>query len=78
VRLTGGASVTVGDPNLGCAANDIDGSLTLKGTAGPSVLAGNTIAGKLACTGNAPAPVNRGLLNHVEGPATGQCKALAD
>ena len=78
VRLTGIASVTIGDPNLGCAPNSVDGSVTLKGTIGPSVVAGNTITGKLACTGNAPAPVNRGLLNTVEGPATGQCKALAD
>jgi hypothetical protein len=78
VRLLGGASVTVGDPHLGCAPNTIDGSLTLKDTGGTSVLAGNTITGKLACSGNSPAPVNRGLVNVVLGPATGQCKSLAD
>jgi hypothetical protein len=33
--------------------------VTLKDTAGPSVIAGNTITGKLACSGNAPAPVDR-------------------
>jgi hypothetical protein len=78
VRLVGGASVSLGDPILGCAPNLVDGTVTLKDTAGPSVIAGNTITGKLACSGNAPAPVDRGLPNQVLGPATGQCKSLAD
>jgi hypothetical protein len=78
VRLVDGASVTLGDPVLGCMPNTIDGSVTVRDTTGPSVLAGNTISGKLACVGNSPAPVNGGAANLVDGPATGQCAGLAD
>ncbi len=78
VKITGSESVLLGDPNLGCASNDVDGPVTLTGTSGSSVVAGNHITGKLACTKNVPPPVDRGVPNIVLGPATGQCKSLAE
>ena len=40
------------------------------------VVAGNEIHGPLACTRNAPAPIDLGAANDVRGPAAGQCAAL--
>jgi 5'-nucleotidase len=45
-------------------------------TGGASVVAGNTIVGPLACSGNNPAPGNDSRKNKVYGPATGQCAKL--
>lgn len=45
------------------------------GTRAP-IVAGATVSGPLACTGNAPAPENLRAPNTVRGPATGQCAAL--
>jgi LmbE family N-acetylglucosaminyl deacetylase len=42
----------------------------------PIVLGDNTISGLLACTGNAPPPVNDAQPNAVSGPETGQCTGL--
>ena len=77
VRLEGASSVTLGDPDLGCAPNTIIGPVTVRDTAGPSVIAGNLITGSLACTGNVPPPVDHGVPNLVSGPAKGQCAVLA-
>jgi hypothetical protein len=77
VRLTAGTSIIVGDPELGCASNAIEGPVTVEDTNGPSVLAGNVISGKLSCSGNNPAPIDRGLPNVVTGKATGQCASIA-
>jgi 5'-nucleotidase len=45
-------------------------------TGGDAIVAGNTITGPLACSGNDPAPGNDGRKNTVRGPATGQCAKL--
>jgi len=42
----------------------------------PIVIAGNTVVGPLACSGNQPPPVNDGQRNMVSGPRSGQCKDL--
>lgn len=45
-------------------------------TGGAAVIAGNTVNGPLACSGNNPAPGNDGRKNKVHGPASGQCAKL--
>ncbi len=55
------------------------GPLRLTGNATgttPIVVSANTVIGPLACSGNLPAPVNRGLANDITGPASGQCAGL--
>jgi 5'-nucleotidase len=55
----------------------VTGPISVTGnTGGPAVVAGNTIVGPLACSGNNPAPGNDGRKNKVHGPATGQCAKL--
>jgi arabinogalactan endo-1,4-beta-galactosidase len=76
VGLTGGASVTVGDPVLDCAPNRVTGPVTVRDTSGWNVIAGNTITGPLACSGNQPPPVDNGATNQVQGPKSGQCRGL--
>jgi hypothetical protein len=76
VDLTGSSAVRLGDPLAACAPNAVVGSVTVTGTVGPTVIAGNVITGSLACSGNDPAPVNNGEPNVVLGPKTGQCAEL--
>ena len=76
LRLTGNDSVTIGDPTIGCDPNRLTGAVTLSGTDGPSVLAGNIIVGALSCTGNDPPPTNKGFPNGVLGRTSGQCAGL--
>jgi uncharacterized repeat protein (TIGR01451 family) len=76
LRTTGAAAVTIGDPANGCAANIILGTVQIDSTAGPSVIGGNGILGKLACAGNDPPPTNGGSRNTVLGRRTGQCAGL--
>ncbi len=75
VTLAGGSAVTLGDA-AGCGSNAIVGPVTVTNTDGPSVIAGNLIIGRLACSGNVPPPVNNGSPNNVIGPKTGQCAGL--
>jgi hypothetical protein len=72
----GSDSVVLGYPEADCGPNTISGPVVVSGTQGLSVLAGNTVNGPLICTGNVPAPGDRGLANDVRGPATGQCASL--
>jgi hypothetical protein len=76
VTLSGGSMVVVGDPTVDCTPNLMVGPVRVNDTAGPSVIAGNTIVGRLACANNDPAPVNKGFLNNVIGPKVGQCENL--
>lgn len=76
VESKGSAAVTFGDPANGCGANVVIGAVTVNDTAGPSVIGGNGIAGKLACSGNVPAPTNGGAPNTVLGKRSGQCAKL--
>jgi len=76
VRSTGTSSITLGDPTVDCVPNDVSGPLSVRDTTGPSVIAGNRIDGPLACSGNIPAPVNKGFPNNVTGARSGQCRTL--
>ncbi|MGH8776108.1 MAG: hypothetical protein ACRDWI_13395 [Jiangellaceae bacterium] len=76
VRLNGGSSVTLGNPVLDCAPNSVVGPVKVTNTDGWNVIAGNSIIGPLACSGNAPPQVNNGSTNSVLGPKTGQCSGL--
>ena len=63
------ASLTVRD-------SAIDGPVTIEGTTGAIVLAGNEIAGPLRCYGNAEPPSNEGVPTVVTGLVLGQCAGL--
>jgi arabinogalactan endo-1,4-beta-galactosidase len=76
VSLTGSASVTLGDPVLGCEPNQVSGPVSAVGTNGWNVIAGNEINGPLSCSESEPAPVNNGTVNVVKGPRSGQCAGL--
>jgi hypothetical protein len=73
--LTGGISAG-GAVSLGLSGSTINGSVSLTGNHGPSVVSGNTIVGSLACSGNNPPPVDNGQANKVSGKSSGQCSAL--
>jgi hypothetical protein len=67
VQLTGTAG------GVGFIANRVGGSLTVNGTSGgPTIVAANTIGGRLACTGNSPVATNGGRPN-TAGSRTGEC-----
>ncbi|MEV3938422.1 glycosyl hydrolase 53 family protein [Glycomyces sp. NPDC049804] len=74
VTLDGGTAVTLGDPALDCASNEIRGPVSVTGSSGWNVIAGNDISGPLSCSGNEPAPAGSG--NDVRGPKSGQCAGL--
>jgi Alpha amylase, catalytic domain len=76
INLTGSGTVRLGDPDIGCGPNTVTGPVTVTASTGPTVIAGNRIVGPLACTGNDPAPVNKGLPNTGAGPKSGQCRDL--
>ena len=73
--LTGGISAG-GAVSLGLSGSTINGSVSLTGNHGPSVVSGNTIVGSLSCSGNNPPPVDNGQANKVSGKSSGQCSAL--
>lgn len=75
-RLVDGRGVTLGHPAAGCAVNTFTGPVTVNDTTGLTVIAGNTITGRLSCSGNEPPPVSVGHPNTVVGPVTGQCEEL--
>ncbi|WP_229402023.1 M14 family metallopeptidase [Micromonospora okii] len=57
--------------------NELSGPVGVSGgKATAPLLAGNTVAGPLTCSGNAPAPTNLEVANTVRGPKTGQCAQL--
>lgn len=57
-------------------ATSIRGAVSVSGTTGAFVLAGNEVRGSIACSGNALAPDNRGEANLVSGSVGGQCSEL--
>jgi len=73
--LTGGISAG-GAVSLGLSGSTINGSVSLTGGTGPSLVSGNTIVGSLSCSGNNPPPSDNGQPNKVSGKSTGQCSAL--
>jgi len=50
--------------------------IVIRGAIAPRITIA-TLSGSLACTGNTPAPGDRGAVNTVSGTASGQCTALA-
>jgi hypothetical protein len=67
--------VVLGSGQPWCTANRIGGDLTLRSNTDGVSVAGNTITGLLACTGNAPPPDDLGQRNTVVGARSGQCGA---
>jgi hypothetical protein len=76
LTLHGSGKAVLGDPQIDCAPNTVTGPVSITGTSGQTVLAGNRIVGPLACSGNEPPPVNRGVPNSVTGPTSGQCRGI--
>ncbi|MER7416887.1 M14 family metallocarboxypeptidase [Micromonospora peucetia] len=57
--------------------NEVTGPVSVTGSNGVAPLvAGNTVNGPLACTGNSPEPVNMEVANSVRGPRFSQCARL--
>ncbi|HYQ64952.1 ExeM/NucH family extracellular endonuclease [Actinophytocola sp.] len=76
-RLTGPVVLHGDKAGVKIDTASVIGPVSVTGnTGGPAVVAGNTIVGPLACSGNDPAPGNGGRKNKVYGPATGQCAKL--
>jgi 5'-nucleotidase len=76
-KITGPVTLATNKAGVTIDQAKITGPVTLLGnTGGEAVVAGNTITGPLACSGNNPAPGNDGRKNTVRGPASGQCAKL--
>jgi 5'-nucleotidase len=75
-----GGPVTISNGTGGVRVDSVtaDGPVTLRNNTGGEavVVAANTIAGSLSCSGNDPAPVDEDRQNTVRGPASGQCARL--
>ncbi|GAB3170675.1 S8 family serine peptidase [Myceligenerans halotolerans] len=69
------SGVTIGDPTVNCAGNDVTGPVIVLKSEGP-VIGDNEIAGPLACFRNDPEPANNGSPNTVTGSRLGQCRDL--
>ncbi|MBB4909709.1 ExeM/NucH family extracellular endonuclease [Actinophytocola algeriensis] len=75
--ITGPVSLATNKAGVAIDTSKITGPVSLVGnTGGAAVVAGNTVTGPLACTGNNPPPTNDGRKNTVRGPASGQCAKL--
>jgi 5'-nucleotidase len=76
-RITGPVVLHGNKAGVKVDTASVTGPVSVTGnTGGTAVVAGNTIVGPLACSGNNPAPGNDGRKNKVHGPATGQCAKL--
>jgi hypothetical protein len=71
-KVSGPVSITGSTGAVSIERTDVAGPVTLTGNQA-AVLAGNTVGGPLACTGNSPAPTDYQLGNSVRGPSAGQC-----
>ena len=77
--VRGPVSVTGATGSVAVVDSTVRGPLSLANNVTGSVepiVARNTIHGPLACSGNAPAPIDLDAPNTVRGPASGQCAAL--
>jgi hypothetical protein len=77
--VIGPATITGATGSVALVDSTVRGSATLTGNATGDIepiIAGTTITGPLACTGNTPAPIDLGTTNNLSGPASGQCAAL--
>ncbi|HEX6970216.1 MAG TPA: ExeM/NucH family extracellular endonuclease [Micromonosporaceae bacterium] len=77
-QVTGPVSISEGSGGLRVDTVAVHGPLEVTDNTGtgPVVVAANTIAGPLSCSGNDPAPENEGRPNTVHGPAREQCASL--
>ena len=76
-KLTGPVVLQGNTAGVKIDTAQVTGPVAVTGnTGGQNVVAGNTIVGPLACSGNNPAPVNDGRKNTTRAPATGQCARL--
>jgi DUF4097 and DUF4098 domain-containing protein YvlB len=77
--VRGPVSVSGTTGSVALVDSSINGPVSLAGNRTGDVepvVSGNTIRGPLACSGNAPAPLDLGEPNSVSGPAAGQCSSL--
>ena len=78
-EVRGPASITGTTGSVALVDSTVRGPVTLAGNATGTIepiIAGTTITGPLACSGNTPAPIDLGSTNTLNGPASGQCEAL--
>jgi hypothetical protein len=78
-RVKGIVSVLGTTGSTAVVDSAVTGALVLANTETPGIepiVADSTVKGVLACTGNAPAPINLSAPNAVVGLALGQCAAL--
>ncbi|RCW44709.1 glycosyl hydrolase family 43 [Halopolyspora algeriensis] len=78
--VSGRVSVTGSSGGVTVVRSALHGSVSVHGNAGtrPIVVAGNRIAGALACTGNVPLPAGDRRLNSVRGATSEQCTSLQE
>jgi hypothetical protein len=77
--VRGGVSITATNGSVAVVDSNVRGGVSLAGNDTGDVepiVAGNEIHGSLACSGNAPAPINLDVPNTVRGSAAGQCATL--
>ena len=77
-RVSGPITISNGTGGVRVDAVTANGPVTLRNNTGGEavVVAANTIAGPLSCSGNNPAPIDEDRQNTVRGPASGQCARL--
>ncbi|WP_051732974.1 OmpL47-type beta-barrel domain-containing protein [Kitasatospora phosalacinea] len=74
----GNATLSGTTGRISLVGNAFARSLNLaRNTGSAPLVSGNGVDGVLDCTGNDPAPVDGGAVNHTSRGATGQCAALA-
>ncbi|MFF4341289.1 OmpL47-type beta-barrel domain-containing protein [Kitasatospora sp. NPDC001540] len=76
--FSGNATLSGTTGRISLVGNAFARTLGLTGNTGSApLLSGNAVDGLLSCTGNDPAPVDGGAVNHTAQGATGQCAGLA-
>jgi hypothetical protein len=81
--ISGPLTLAANTGGIEAGANHVTGPVSLTNNSGPgpdtenqaAELEHNTITGPLACSGNAPAPVDGGQANTVTGRRGGQCSS---
>ncbi|WP_051816954.1 family 43 glycosylhydrolase [Kitasatospora sp. NRRL B-11411] len=76
--FAGNATLSGTTGRISLTGNTFAGPVSLTGNTGSApLLSGNGVDGVLSCTGNDPAPVDGGAVNHTARAAAGQCAGLA-
>ncbi|WP_166355649.1 carbohydrate binding domain-containing protein [Phytoactinopolyspora limicola] len=71
-----GSLVATDAVSLQVRESSIRGAVSVTGTTGPFVFAGNDVSGSLSCSGNTSEPDDEGMVNSIRGSVGGQCSAL--